>query len=71
MTNFEKIKAMGVEELAEYIDKHDDALCDKICNAVWKQHHICPDGIDDESVERYCCIRCIKNWLESEAEKDG
>ena len=64
MTNFKKIKAMGVEQVAKYIYIKDDVLCDEIC----KSNYPCNHGDD---VEPDDCIRCIKNWLESEAEKDG
>ena len=61
MTNFEKIKAMSVEQIAKYIYIKDDALRDEICISN------CPCN-NGEDVESDNCIRCIKKWLESEIE---
>lgn len=63
MTNFEKIKSVSVEQMSKYIYKHDDALCDEICN----RNGLCNNGDD---VEPDDCIVCIKNWLESEVERE-
>lgn len=60
MTNFDRIKSMGVEEMAEYIYIHDDDLNDVICKSM---HVNCPFG-DDVTSEN--CLLCIKKWLESE-----
>ena len=54
MTNFEKIKAMSVEEMAELID---DAPCN-FCNYRQKGFSKCPQK----------CEEGIKEWLESEEE---
>ena len=62
MTNFERIKLMSIEDMADYIYAHDDELNDRIC----KFHGECPYG-DDVRVEN--CKECVKHWLESEAEK--
>ncbi len=61
MTNYERIKAMRVEKMAEYIYLRDETLCDEIC----KSNSPCNNGDDVESDD---CIRCIKKWLESEVE---
>ena len=58
MTNFEKIKAMSVEQTAKYIYIKDDALCDEICIS----NCPCNNGEDVESDD---CIRCIKNGLKA------
>ena len=58
MTNFEKIKAMSVEQVAKYIYIKDDVLCDEIC----KSNYPCNNG---EDVEPDNCIRCIKKCLKA------
>jgi hypothetical protein len=57
MTNYEKIKAMSVEEMAELID---DSPCNS-CNYRQKGFSKCPQE----------CEEGIKEWLESEVEEDG
>lgn len=59
-THFERIKAMSVEEMAEYIYEHDDNLNDIICKAMYSE---CPWG---DLVSSDNCLCCIKKWLESE-----
>ncbi len=56
-TNFEKIKAMSVDEMAEMIDKFDcsGGLLDKICTFVNPEQ--------DCNIENCNCINCIKQWL--------
>ena len=63
MTNFERIKLRTIEETADYIYSHDDALLDEICKSKGEE---CPFGDDVESVN---CKGCIKKWLESEVEE--
>lgn len=63
MTNYDRTKAMSVEEMADYIYSHDDELNDKICKTM---HTECPFGDD---VEPNNCKDCIKQWLESEVER--
>lgn len=55
MTNFERIKAMNVEELSEF-------FVSETCNACVT----CP--IAEYIEEGKTCIGFIKKWLESEAE---
>lgn len=55
MTNFERIKAMSVEEMAKCID----AQCG--------MQQFCNSGIDCTAIE---CDECIVAWLESEVQ-DG
>lgn len=53
MTNFEKIKQMSVEELAEHILNEFRICCDQcLCNHYYSG-----------------CRVCIKKYLESEAEE--
>ena len=55
MTNFERIKAMSVEEMAKYID------------AQYSQHSFCNPRKNCEGID---CTECIEAWLESEVQ-DG
>lgn len=62
MTQFEKIKAMSIDELAEAIYKGiDSTLCD-----------YCPEIDNYTCYVNYCDSKCgkeiIAEWLESEAE---
>ncbi len=59
-TNFERIKAMSVDEMAEMIDKFDGVggLIDEVCKLV------CPE--QDCDTENCKCINCIKQWLNME-----
>lgn len=56
MTNYEKIKQMSVEEMAEWLK---DALkeCD-VC--VYGKQNICPET----------CVYGVKQWLEREVEEN-
>lgn len=56
MTNYERIKSMSVEDLANFIT-------DKMA--------ICPNDTplyNDDCINDKC-EKCIKNWLESEVEE--
>lgn len=57
MTNYDSIRNMSVEDLAEYIYSHDDDLNDKICKSAYDE---CPFG---DAVEPENCKNCIKQWL--------
>lgn len=52
-TNYDRIKELSVEELAEYIYTHDDDL-DMICKS---SYDTCPFGDD---VEPSNCKECVK-----------
>ena len=54
MTNFERIKIMSVEEMAEFIHK---VCCNEDCTLP-----------TDICSERDCKV-CAKKWLQSEVEK--
>ena len=56
MTNYERIKAMSVEEMAKCID----AQCG--------MHQFCNAGIDCTAIE---CDECIVAWLESEVQDEA
>lgn len=64
ITNFDRIKAMSVEELAEYLYNTDDLLCDEICKHS-QVDYVCPYA--DEPTKEMC-INCVKKWLESEVQ---
>jgi hypothetical protein len=64
MTNYERIKAMSVEEMAKYIYEHDDNLNDVICKTIYPE---CPWG---DLVSPDNCLGCIKKYLESEVQED-
>ena len=59
MTNFEVIKAMTVEEMAEFLHEIVDGLEECSC---------CPaDDFCDENTTRLgCTVRMFIEWLESE-----
>lgn len=54
-TNFDRIKAMSVEEMADFLDNH---LLGHYCN-----YDRCMKHTDD-------CEKCIKAYLESEVQED-
>lgn len=56
MTNYEKIKAMSVEEMVEYIGHQ--SLCVIVCP---DEYGKCTDGRS--------CDGCIEKWLLQEAEE--
>ena len=67
MTNYEKIKAMSVEEMAKWIDIADSAL--NPCNYCKYYANCAPHC---RSIKQSMdCIKAIANYLESEAEEDG
>ena len=68
MTNFERIKEMSVEELANVLYGANDKICFANCMSATGYKFGCKFG---EDVDEQNCKECMKNWLESEAEKDG
>lgn len=58
MTNYEKIKAMSVEEMAEFLNKGANCV---VCKC-WD--YCLGDGSCD-------CLKGITKYLESEVEEDG
>lgn len=68
MTNFEKIKAMDVGELAEVIAgvPYNDNLWTEICE---KKHcKLCNGDLCDSKFRDIDCPKAVKHWLESSAE---
>ena len=60
MTNYEKIKAMSVEEMAECFADIISTEC-IYCNKILCSGKSC----------KKCCKKCIKERLKSEVEEDG
>ena len=60
MTNYERIKAMSVDEMVAFINHETDGIC-SCCNLY--------PGKKDRCYEIYgTCERGIKQWLESEVD---
>lgn len=64
MTEFERIKAMSFDELAEFLNGAIDDICFEICEDKTGNKFQCPDECHD-------CSKCIKQWLESEVEDNA
>lgn len=61
MTNYEKIKAMSLEDMADFFNiaiTPQSDLWDEFCTEHWT--------CDGKS-----CLKCVKEWLESEAEENA
>ncbi len=58
MTNIEKIKAMNVKKMAQFLSRHIE--CVK-----------CPALFNCNKFPPYNCIKTLQEWLESEVEKDA
>ena len=56
MTNYERIKSMSIDEMADYFNEIFDC-----CN--------CPNDMFLCEGNGYVCTKYIKQWLESEVEK--
>lgn len=59
MTNYERIKAMSLEEMAAFVEAAGRNTCHKIC--VYRQ--------GGENCKKMPCETGIKHWLESESEQ--
>lgn len=69
LTNFERVKSMSVDELAEFIENEDllFAYCNpKYCEGYEKDGSCKAIKVGEKS----CCVKAAKNWLESEAEDE-
>ena len=66
MTNFEKIKNMSVDEMAELIggDEADRALLGAACRPEYCKY-FCDDGFFLAKGDNIC-VPAVKKWLESE-----
>ena len=63
MTNYDNIKAMSVEELADVLYDTNDKICFENCSASTGNKFSCPLG-DNLNISE--CKKCMKKWLESE-----
>lgn len=63
MTNYDNIKAMSVEELADVLYDANDKICFENCSASTGNKFSCPLG---DNLNISDCKKCIKKWLESE-----
>ena len=65
MTNADKIRSMTDEQLAEWLDEHDDQ--EDFCNTR------CPyyDGFDCASIFTSSCVDGRLEWLKQEYKGDG
>lgn len=61
MTNFERIKILTVDDVAEYLYKTNDLLMDEIC--INSYNNDCPFG---DTVQPSDCKNCVKVWLNRE-----
>ena len=62
-TNYDNIKAMSVEELADVLYDANDKICFENCSASTGNKFSCPLG---DNLNISDCKKCIKKWLESE-----
>ena len=69
ITQFDRIKAMSVDEMAKFIEECDLGLESKICFEQCKKmtgdEYKCPYP-EEERLSH--CIDCVKQWLESEVQ---
>lgn len=67
-TNYDRIKNMTIEELADFMYSASDEICFANCTRDTGNKFSCKLG-DDCSPEN--CKRCMKEYLESEAISNG
>lgn len=65
MTNFEKIKAMSVEDIACFVEEINRYGLKMACRGFLAFCDIC------EAYKDHGCINCVQDWLESEVEPNG
>ena len=71
MTNFERIKAMTVDEIAQLIDDECmDTVCHWKCKKETGDESHCPFRVGDWLPDTSKCFECIKEWLTSEVEDE-
>ena len=63
-TNFDRVKNMSVEELADFIHDAADKICFENCTKDTGNKFQCRFG---EGVMPERCVECMKHYLESEA----
>lgn len=62
-TNYDRIRNMSVDELAEVLYRANDEICFENCNKDTGNKYSCSFG-DELKPEN--CLTCMKRWLESE-----
>ena len=60
MNNFEKIKQMNIDEMAEFFSKAYYGHCPD-CPCYKQKYGYC-------NCNKFCCIKNLKSWLQSESE---
>ena len=65
MTNYERIRAMTIEEMAGYITQLD------VMNGICLEYERlgCIDRPDDDPIPDEMCLACAIRWLNEEAAK--
>lgn len=68
-TNFDRLKDMGIEEMAHFLElmRYDENNEIPFC----KNLKECDDLLmkEDKEIPSYMCENCIKEWLEREVEE--
>ena len=67
MTNFDRIKTMSIEEMAEFMYSANDKICFDNCKKATSNKYSCKFG---EDVTTENCMRCMKEYLESEGDTE-
>lgn len=65
MIHYEHIKAMNIDEMAEFMHSASDKICFDNCTQDTGNKYSCKFG---EEVTLENCMRCMKEYLESEVE---
>lgn len=63
LTNFEKIKAMSVDEMAEFLF-NSDQICFDTCKKATGDKNKCPFKMDGDVLKH--CFGCYLKWVNSE-----
>ena len=64
-TNYDCIKAMSVDEMADVILNSNDEICFAKCKAETGNGYSCKFG---DNLDISNCKNCMKEWLESDVE---
>lgn len=64
-TNYDRIKAMSVDEMADVILNSNDEICFAKCKAETGNGYSCKFG---DNLDISNCKNCMKEWLESDVE---
>lgn len=66
ITNYDRIKSMSIDELAEFLEDEDNLAtqyCNKNCCIHFEDNGDCKAY---KAVKRNSCVQAVKQWLESE-----